>query len=466
METPAALKDRYQLVEVLGQNQATTWLARRVTDQQRVIIKGLFIRDLATWKDHDLFIREIATLKQLTHPGLPAYIEDIRCDAEQTWYLVMSWVEGQNLLQWLTEGNQADEALICTWAEQALDILVYLHHFSPPMVHRDIKPSNLMWDGQRLCLIDFGGVAAALQPQGGSTVTGTYGYMAPEQFAGKAVPASDLYSLGVTLVHLLTARGPAELLGDGLQVQIPADTHCSGRVRYWLEQMTAYALADRPDSAAQALHSLRSLMAGDPVPMSVQPPPANTQVYLQHSPQRFELAFEEPFSIAFYLIVTSLAWWVLVPLAFQPVAWVLQLSAEGYQVFEGLLFGSWVLMLIAGTVWQAVFNQYMRWRLMLTLTPHGYHVQRCLIFQQRRVYTLPAKTGPLQAIDAVTIALRPVKNAPPQCYLAFDYNGQQALWGLELSRSEKEWIQAELLAFLYRHVPPSKAKLLQSRLAI
>jgi serine/threonine protein kinase len=466
MLTPTALKDSYKLEEILGQNQATTWLARRFSDHQRVIIKGLFIRDLATWKDHELFAREIAALKQLAHPGIPAYIEDIRCDQEQTWYLVMTWIEGQNLLQWLTAGNHADESLICTWAEQALEILVYLHHFSPPIVHRDIKPSNLIWDGQRLHLIDFGGVAAALQSQGGSTVTGTYGYMAPEQFAGKAVPASDLYSLGVTLVHLLTGMGPADLLGDSLQLQIPSLSACSGRLRYWLEQMTAYALADRPDSAAQALQSLRSLIAGEVMTLSVQPPPPNTQVHLQHSPQRFELAFHEPFFGIFTFIWVSLGWWVIAPLCFQPVVWALQLSSEIQSLFEMLFFGGWILSMVTLSFWQALFNQHLRWRIMLTLTPEGYSLQRWLLFNQQIAYAAMPQIGSLNAIESVTIALRTHQNRQPDSYLALEWDGQQTRLGQHLSRSEKEWMQAELLAFLYRHVPPAKAKLLQSRLGV
>lgn len=466
MLTPTALKERYQFEEVLGQNQATTWLARRLSDQQRVIIKGLFIRDLATWKDHELFAREIAALKQLAHPGIPGYIEDIRCDEEQTWYLVMAWIEGQSLAQWLAEGNQADEALICTWAEQALDILNYLHHFSPPMVHRDIKPSNLIWDGQRLYLIDFGGIAASLQPKGGATVTGTYGYMAPEQFAGKAVPASDLYSLGVTLIHLLTGMGPAELLGDSLQLQIPADSACSGRLRYWLEHMTAYALADRLVSAAQALQNLQDLMAGEAMPLSVEPPPPKTQVHLQHTPQRFELAFHEHFSASFALIWVSVVWWIIVPLCFQPVVWVLQLSAEIQSAFEILFIGGWILSMFTLSFWQALFRPYLRWRVELNLTPQGYSLHRCLLLDQRIIYSALPQTGPLNAIESVSIALQPQKNSRPDSYLALEWNGRQTRWGQDLSRAEKEWMQAELLAFLYRHVPPAKVKLLKSRQAV
>ena len=84
-----------------------------------------------------------------------------------------------------------------------LGVLDYLHGRAPPVIHRDIKPSNVLLrpDGTP-ALIDFGGMRA-WQPAGaaGATVVGTFGYMAPEQAAGQATPASDLYALGATLLH-------------------------------------------------------------------------------------------------------------------------------------------------------------------------------------------------------------------------------------------------------------------------
>ena len=78
---------------------------------------------------------------------------------------------------------------------------------------------------RRAGLIDFGGVRAAWQPPGaaGATVVGTFGYMAPEQFAGRAGPASDLYSLGATLLHLVTGHPPSDFPFDAGRIEIPDD---------------------------------------------------------------------------------------------------------------------------------------------------------------------------------------------------------------------------------------------------
>jgi serine/threonine protein kinase len=92
-----------------------------------------------------------------------------------------------------------------------LEVLEYLHERRPPVFHRDIKPSNIVLRPSGAALVDFGGVGqGGPAVQGGSTVSGTFGYMAPEQLLGQVSPASDLYFLGATLLHVLTGREPTE----------------------------------------------------------------------------------------------------------------------------------------------------------------------------------------------------------------------------------------------------------------
>jgi hypothetical protein len=97
-------------------------------------------------------------------------------------------------------------------------IVEYLHSLSSPVIHRDIKAGNVMRrrsDGA-LVLIDFGAVQDHRRDTmvGGSTVAGTYGYMAPEQFSGRALPSTDIYSIGVLAIALLTRERPERLLDE------------------------------------------------------------------------------------------------------------------------------------------------------------------------------------------------------------------------------------------------------------
>jgi serine/threonine protein kinase len=88
-------------------------------------------------------------------------------------------------------------------------------------------------------LVDFGSVqAAAPREQGSYTVVGSYGYMPLEQFGGRTVPASDLYSLGATLIHLLTGQHPADLPQEGARIVFEQAVHLSPPFRDWLRWMT------------------------------------------------------------------------------------------------------------------------------------------------------------------------------------------------------------------------------------
>ncbi|MEQ9548636.1 MAG: hypothetical protein RIM23_03305 [Coleofasciculus sp. G3-WIS-01] len=152
-------------------------------------------------------------------------------------------------------------------ANQVLDILIYLHELSPPVLHRDIKPSNLiLGEDKQVYLVDFGAVQAQAAVTGVTfTVVGTSGYAPLEQFWGRAVAASDLYALGATLIHLLTGIAPADLpqkegriyfrdsLRDSFASRLSLDSHFIA----WIEQMTEIVLEKRFSTAKEAMESLR-----------------------------------------------------------------------------------------------------------------------------------------------------------------------------------------------------------------
>jgi len=157
------------------------------------------------------FKSEAKLLSELEHTSLPKVI-DYFTDNER-YYLVMDFVDGCDLATIIaSQGNpgllQED---VVRWGIQICELLDYLHNCNPPIIYRDLKPSNIMLKpDNRIVLIDFG-IACALQETSGGvprTMIGTIGYIAPEQYLGRPIPASDIYSLGGTIYHLLKGSMP------------------------------------------------------------------------------------------------------------------------------------------------------------------------------------------------------------------------------------------------------------------
>ncbi len=136
-------------------------------------------------------------------------------------------------------------------ALQLLDILGYLGSLRPPVIHRDLKPDNILIDkenGNKISLVDFGGVqaAAANINSFNSTVIGTFGYMAPEQFGGTAAPASDLYGLGATLLYLLSGQHPNQFPQTRLKIEFGELVTVTESMRDVLDGLLEPAAEDRP----------------------------------------------------------------------------------------------------------------------------------------------------------------------------------------------------------------------------
>ena len=200
---------------------------------------------------------EAALMKKLDHPTLPRIVDII--DVHDTVYIVMDYIEGESLNKVLAEyGAQPQEAVI-EWAKQLCDVLDYLHTQNPPIIYRDMKPANIMLkpDGT-IRLIDFGIAREYKEGKEGDTeAIGTRGYAAPEQFGGhgQTDARTDIYSLGVTLYHLVTGKNPAEppyeiypirhwnpSLSSGLEWLISKCTQLNPNDRYQSCAEVAYVL--------------------------------------------------------------------------------------------------------------------------------------------------------------------------------------------------------------------------------
>ncbi len=269
------LGGRWRIVSPLGKGgQGHTFIARDENapgvGERLVVVKRIRLTD-GGWKRFDLFEREAKVLARLDHPGIPKFLGRVDGD-DGTFYLLMARAPGDTLRDLSARKRFTEDELRLILAG-VLDILVYLHGRDPPVVHRDIKPANILRapDGT-ISLVDFGGVRAALADEdGGSTVVGTYGYMAPEQLHGEATPRTDLYGLAATIVALAAGVEPDKIPRRGLKMDLPRHLpQMSPALRSLLERMTDPDPDRRPDSAAEVKKLLgappRALAVVEPAP--------------------------------------------------------------------------------------------------------------------------------------------------------------------------------------------------------
>jgi serine/threonine protein kinase len=250
--------ERYQLGEPLGQGgQGRTFRSVDSLTGRTVAVKRIQLGGGGGWKAFDLFERECQVLRSLEHPAIPRYLDSFAIEEEGRYFLVMELVEGETLRKLLLEKQTLSEAQLWNILHQALEILDYLHGRGPPVIHRDLKPANLIRrpDG-RLALVDFGGVRVALQPEGGSTMIGSFGYMAPEQLHGEATPGTDLYALGATLAALASGTEADKLPHQGLKIDLGAVLPASP-----LRELLSRLLEPDPTNRPGSVERVRALCA-------------------------------------------------------------------------------------------------------------------------------------------------------------------------------------------------------------
>jgi hypothetical protein len=244
---------RYRVVGKLGEGaQGTTFDAIDATTGAGVAIKRFSVRGAKSWKDVELAEREASVLETLSHPALPAHVDHFEEDGAL--YLVMQKIEGRSLATLTARGGALSRDDVVRFLHDAASVLEYLHGRSPPVIHRDINPKNVIRrpDGS-FALVDFGAVRDRLKPEGGSTIVGTFGYMAPEQLQGRALPATDVYSVGATALRLLTGREPETLPHRGLAIDVGAALGSHDPV---LRDVLAKMLDPDPDRRASKLAPL------------------------------------------------------------------------------------------------------------------------------------------------------------------------------------------------------------------
>lgn len=264
-----------------------TYRGRRERDERGVAVKVLRLDRMGDWKVLDLFEREGRVLRQLSHPGIPAFVDSFSVEdgvAGQVFVLVQELVAGRTLRDLMRSGEVLDQAEMLGWFQDILEVLGYLHGRSPPVVHRDVTPKNIIVraDG-RAVLVDFGSVQAVLRTgqSVSSTAAGTFGYAPMEQFVGRAVPATDLYGLGMTFLAVASGREPEGLPMDGVRVNVRAvllrDARFDSRLAGLLAQMTDPDPRRRPPNAAAALAELAMVRGQVSAPRSTAQTASSSQ---------------------------------------------------------------------------------------------------------------------------------------------------------------------------------------------
>ncbi|MFP4578418.1 MAG: serine/threonine protein kinase [Coleofasciculus sp.] len=253
------IAQRYRILNILGQGGiGTTYKAEDLKTGQIVAIKSLSIRQMSDWKTLDLFKREAEILAQLNHPAIPKYLAYFQVDTPETrnFYLVQQLAPGKSLAELVELGWKPKETTVKRLAIELLNILVYLQQCTPAIIHRDIKPQNIILSKNgEVFLVDFGAVSDTYYHtvMGGSTIVGTFGYMAPEQYRGQAVLSTDLYELGATLLFLLTGKSPADFPQHQLKIKFRPHVQILPEFADWLERILDPAIAYRFANAKDAL---------------------------------------------------------------------------------------------------------------------------------------------------------------------------------------------------------------------
>jgi len=248
---------RYKIIKTIGSGgMGTVYLAESVSLGTRWAIKAI---EKKASDNYDL-LAEPNILKRLNHPALPRIV-DIEQD-DKYLYIIEDYIEGIPLDKQLQQRKSFDEATVIEWAKQLCNVLIYLHSQKPnPIIYRDMKPSNIIVSADNIVkVIDFG-IAREYKKDSASDTSymGTRGYAAPEQYGtSQTDERTDIYSLGVTMYHLLTGKSPNEPPYE-FKLLRQIDKSFSEGIEYIVNKCVQNDPANRYQSAEELLNDLENI---------------------------------------------------------------------------------------------------------------------------------------------------------------------------------------------------------------
>ncbi|WP_066382367.1 MULTISPECIES: serine/threonine-protein kinase [unclassified Anabaena] len=299
------LKERYRAIKPIGQGGfGRTFLA---VDEDKpskppCVIKQFYPQAQGTntvQKAIELFNQEAVQLDDLgSHPQIPDLLAYFTQDDRQ--YLVQEFIDGANLAQELAHKGAFDEKQIRQLLNDLLPVLKFCH--DRQVIHRDIKPENIILrrSDNKLFVVDFGACKSATQTALNQTGTsiGSPEYVAPEQIRGRAIFASDIYSLAATCIKLLTGRSPFDsydVNNDNWVWQQYLKTPISQDLTNILNKMLVSIPARRYQTADAVLQDLNQQSSAATIPPTLINPvtPTSPPTLVANSPSQIDLELEE-----------------------------------------------------------------------------------------------------------------------------------------------------------------------------
>lgn len=261
------LQDRYRGLKIIGRGgMGRTFQAEDEQNSEAKsyrVIKQLYPKSIDNCDRQTanrLFESEAAILNKLNqHPQIPLLYDHFTQDNYR--YLVQEWIDGDNLRQLVAKKGILSERGVIQFLVNLLPVVAFVHQFN--IIHRDIKPENIICrPNGTLFLVDFGASKSiaphSLQQTG--TIIGSPEYIAPEQLRGKAIFSSDIYSLGVTCLYLLTGMSPFDLYSDGEDTWVwrdyLGDNSISAELGRVIDKMIARGTSKRYQSTKEILQDL------------------------------------------------------------------------------------------------------------------------------------------------------------------------------------------------------------------
>ncbi|MBW4451448.1 MAG: serine/threonine protein kinase [Nostoc indistinguendum CM1-VF10] len=302
------LKERYRAIKPIGQGGfGKTFLAvdEDKPSKSRCVIKQFYPQSQGTntlAKAVELFNQEAVQLDELgKHPQIPELLAYFTQENRQ--YLVQEFIDGHNLAQELAHRGAFSETQIRQLLNDLLSVLQFCH--ARHVIHRDIKPENIILreKDNKLVLVDFGAAKSATGNALNKTGTsiGSPEYVAPEQMRGRAIFASDIYSLGATCINLLTARSPFDSYDTNNDIWVwqqylkaPVSNELSRIINKMLESIPIrrYQTVDEvlKDLNQQSQLAATPAIAPKPIPQS---PPNSPSTFVSPSPSQIDNELEE-----------------------------------------------------------------------------------------------------------------------------------------------------------------------------